>query len=221
MTEVTGIFGTSILGVYNSMISTLPLFLQKFLNLFLIVLLVVIYAIFIWKFYRFIARKNLITLNLSKYNTTEHPVFSKFLAGLLYLLEYILILPLIVFIWFSIFTLFLIFLTENLDVANILLISAVIVAAIRMISYYSGNLSKDLAKLLPLTLLGLSMTRPNFFSIERILNNLSEIPSFFGEILIYLAFIIILEIILRLFDFIFSLFKVHKKEEIKEEKIKN
>ena len=81
-----------------------------------------------------------------------------------------------------------------------------------MVSYYSEDLSRDLAKLLPLTPLDLSMTNPNFFSIERILSHFSEIPTFFGEILIYLAFIIILEIVLRLFSFIFSILGVESEE---------
>jgi len=218
MVGLTSILETGILGFYNSTISSLPLFFQKFLNIFLVVLLVVIYAIFIWKFYRFIAKKNLITLNLNKYNNvSENSTFAKFLAGILYFVEYILILPLIVFVWFSIFTLFLILLTENLQIENILLISAVIVASIRMIAYYNEDLSKDLAKLLPLTLLGLSMTRPTFFSIERIISHFSEIPMFFQEILIYLTFIIILEIILRFFDFILSLFGIQDEVPVKAE----
>tara|TARA_Y100000034_G_scaffold54708_1_gene67012 strand:+ start:17760 stop:18410 length:651 start_codon:yes stop_codon:yes gene_type:complete len=209
-------FSTSFLETYNSFISTLPFFAQKFINLFLIVLLIVIYSIFIWKFYRFIAKKNIIELSLNKYNKAEHPLLAKLLAGIFYFIEYILILPFLIFFWFSIFTIFLIFLTENLAIENLLIISAIIIASIRMVSYYNEDLSRDLAKLLPFTLLAISIINPKFFDINRIFNNFSEILGFFNEIIIYLAFIIILEIILRFFDFIFSLFGIEDTPKIKE-----
>ena len=117
------------------------------------------------------------------------------------------------------FTLFLIFLTDNLELGALLLISAAIIAAIRMASYYHEDLSKDLAKLFPFTLLAISILNPNFFSIERILNQFKEIPAFFNEIVIYLVFIIFLETILRFVDFIFSFYKLDEnidKEDSKD-----
>ena len=124
--------------------------------------------------------------------------------------------PFLIFFWFSIFTLFLIFLTENLEISSLLLISAVIISTIRMTSYYKEDLAKDLAKLIPFTLLAVSILNPKFFSIERIFNQFAELPNFFNEIFIYLIFIIILEMILRFFDFIFSLFELEKEKEVKE-----
>tara|TARA_Y100000310_G_scaffold262458_1_gene272145 strand:- start:2083 stop:2763 length:681 start_codon:yes stop_codon:yes gene_type:complete len=208
--------GATLSEAYNIFISSLPLFFQNFINLLLIVLLVVAYSIFIWKLYRFISTKNIIELNLNQYNRTEHPLFAKLLAGGFYLLEYIIIMPFLIFFWFSIFTLFLIFLTENLEISSLLLISAVIISTIRMTSYYKEDLAKDLAKLIPFTLLAVSILNPKFFSIERIFNQFAELPNFFNEIFIYLIFIIILEMILRFFDFIFSLFELEKEKEVKE-----
>jgi hypothetical protein len=220
MVEVFNNFGSTLLENYNLFISLLPLFLQNFINLLLIVLLVVAFSIFIWKFYRFISTKNIIELNLNQYNRSEHAFFTKILAGTFYLLEYIIILPFLIFFWFSIFTLFLIFLTDNLEINFLLLISAVIIASIRMTSYYKEDLAKDLAKLVPFTLLAVSILNPKFFSIERIFNQFAELPNFFNEIFIYLIFIIILEMILRFFEFIFSLFGIDEKEieEIKNKK---
>lgn len=223
MAEGIGNIAIELIGLYNDFISALPPSIAEFFNLIVLVLLVVLYSVFIWKFYRFVATKNILGLNLNKYNKSKHPLLTKILAGTLYLVEYIIILPFLIFFWFSIFTIFLIFLTENLDVHSLLIISATIIAAIRMTSYYNEDLSKDVAKLLPFTLLAISILNPNFFSIERIFNHISELPKFFNQIMIYLAFIIILEIILRLFDFIFSLFnieeipKAKEKEETEEE----
>jgi len=197
----------------------LPSTAQDLIGLFLLVVLVVIYAVFIWKFYRFIAKKNIIELNLGKYSKAEHPVLAKFVASGLYFIEYIIILPFLIFFWFAIFTLFLIFLTENLEVSTLLLISAVIIAAIRMTSYYSEDLSKEIAKLLPFMLLAISLLSPNFFNLERIFAHFNQIPGFFGSIAYYLVFIIGLEVILRFFDFIFSLFGVGEEAKPEEGKV--
>jgi len=209
---------TEISEAYTAFVLTLPNWAQDFITLFLLVLLVVIYAILIWKFYRWVATKNLIELNLNKYNKSEHPFFAKVLAGLFYFLEYIIIIPFLIFIWFGVFTIFLIVLTEK-EVSILLIVSATIIAAIRMTSYYKEDLAKDLAKLLPFTLLAVSIINPNFFNIQRIISQLSQIPSFFSQIFIYLLFIVILEVILRFFEFIFSLFSLH--EEVPKEAVKS
>lgn len=214
-------FGSQLLEAYNSFITTLPLPFQSFISLFLLVLVIFIYSLFIWRFYKFISEKNIFGLDLNKYNTAEKPFLTKLIAGGLYLVEYIIILPFLIFFWFAIFTFFLILLTgEGIEVGTILVISAVVIASIRMASYYKKELAEEIAKILPFTLLAISVLNPNFFSkefITRITSRLSEIPSFFQDILIYLAFIIILEVILRFFEFLFSLFEI---EEIKEEENK-
>lgn len=212
--------GTELIGFYQDFIASLPPLAGNFFNFLILVLLVVVYSIFIWKFYKFIAKKNILGLDLNKYNKSAHPVFTKLLAGAFYFVEYIIILPFLIFFWFVIFTFFLMFLTE-LEIQTLLIVSATIIAAIRMTAYYKEDLSKDVAKLLPFTLLAVSILTPNFFNVERILNHFSEIPNFIGNIAYYLIFIIVIEIILRFFDFIFSLFGVEEEtveEEDSEEK---
>jgi hypothetical protein len=210
-------FTNTITTAYNEFLTSLPNWAQNFMNLFLLVLLVFLYAMFIWKFYRFIATKNIFGLDLNKYNHSDSPTITKILAGGFYFLEYLIILPFVIFFGFAIFTIFLIFLTDSLEVSTLLTISAVIIAVIRMSCYYNENLAKDLAKLLPFTLLAISLVNPNFFDFNRILGNITELPSFFNKIIIYLAFIIGLEIVLRLFDFIFSLFGLEDAGEAKED----
>ena len=181
----------------------------NFLNLFFLVLLVVFYSIFIWKFYRFIATKNLIKLNLNQYNKSEHPATSKFLKVIFYFIEYIVILPFLIFFWFFAFTLFLIILTKNIDINTILIISATIIASIRMTAYYKEDLSKDLAKLLPFTLLGIAITTKGFFNADKILTQINQIPLVLSSIFPYLVFILLLEIILRSFELLFSVLNIN------------
>jgi len=218
--EVVDILSESLISYYATFLSYLPAWGQQVINLFLLILLIVAYAWFIWKFYRFVAHKNLISLNLSKYNTSENPVLSKIVGSIFYLLEYFVVLPFIIFFWFVVFTLFLIFLTEGLEVSNIIVISATIVGAVRIIAYiprYGQELAKEVSKLLPFTLLAISITKPGFFDISRILGHISLIPNFLNTIVIYLLFIIALEMLLRIIDFFLSIFGLKEPEPEEDE----
>jgi len=203
--------------IYNQLFSDLPYWVQNFMNIVLLVVLITIFCIFIWKIYTIISKKDLFKLNLRQYNTATHPVLEKFLSALLYFTEYIIIFPFFVFLWFVAFTFFLILLTKGLDVQSVLMVSAIIIIAIRTTAYYKEGLSRELAKLLPFTLLAVAMTEKGFFNFEEIFGRFSQLPLFFENILGYLAIIILIEIILRVFDFIFSLFDLEDEEDKPEE----
>ena len=213
-----------IVGYYNSFSGFLPSYAANFLNFLILVLIIVLYSIFVWKFYKFVSKKNIIGLNLNQYNTAKHPFLTKLTQGGFYLIEYIIILPFLIFFWFAVFTLLLIVLSQSQNVAQILVVSAVIIASIRMTSYYKEGLSQDIAKMLPLTLLAVTVLNPNSFIeaqyFERVISHLTQLPSFFMSILSYLIFIICIEVVLRLFDFLFSLFGLNEEEQIEEYKIK-
>jgi len=200
------ILNQTLTNVYVSFTEAVPDAYKPLITIAFYTLLIAIYSILMWKFYKFLARRDILELNLSQYNRTEHPVLYKFLAVLLYFLEYVIILPIIVFFWFSVFSVFILLLSEIENVSQILLISAAIVAATRMTAYYSRELSKDLAKLFPFTLLVVFLLQPTFFSIQRIITRFLEIPSLLNKILIYLAFIAALEILMRFMFTVFNLF---------------
>jgi len=217
MGEITN----QIIAAYDIILSALPNSVQTLIELFLWSLLIFVSSLLIWKFYRSVSKKNILGLNLNKYNKSEHPLFAKLLTGVFYLLEYILILPFLIFVWFGAFTLFLILLAENLEVSVILKIAIVVIAAIRMTAYYKEDLSKDLAKMLPFALLAILITNPTFFTnFLSIIENLTKIGESFSQIGIYFTFIISLEIILRIFDFIISLFGLQDHAEIEREEEK-
>lgn len=204
----------SILQGYNSLMSSLPLWSQNLLNLFSLAILILVYAVILWKGHKFISKKNLLDLNLNQYNNVNHPFFSKLVKAGFYLLEYIVIYPLIIFVALGIFTGMLIVLTQNLTVEEILLVSAVVIAAVRMTSYYKEALSREIAKLIPLTVLAVSILSPGFFEFGRVFESVTQLPSLFTRIGIYIFFIVGIEIFLRFSEFIFSLF--WKKETIEE-----
>ena len=220
MTEVFQSISNFLSSTYSSIIEILPPFLQKAVTFFVLAIIVVIYAFIVWKFYKSVSKKDILGLDLNKYNKTKHPFGAKIVAGVLYLIEYVLIAPLVIFLWFAVLTLLLILITGGIPAPTLLIISGLMIAVIRIISYSNTDLAQDIAKIVPLTLLATSFLNPNFFSVERILLTFSQIPSFLGDIGTYLIFIIILEFILRIFDFIFSLFQITpliKKQEVEKD----
>ncbi len=212
---------TGVVGIYDAFLGSMPASIQNFVNLFLIILVVVIYAVFIWKLYRFVAKKDIFELNLNRYNKLGHPLLAQVVAIALYLLEYVIIMPFLVFFWFGAFTLFLLILTNNLPLHTILTVSVIVIASVRMTAYiprYGEDLAKEIAKLLPLNLLAIAfLSQGATFKFGTMLANLSEIPSLFGTIFNYLVFIFILEIILRFFEFILRFFGLYDENE-KDEK---
>jgi len=220
MAEVINGTGSVLVESYKFVVSTLPPFFQGFVNLFVIVFLIFIYSLFVWKFHKFVARKDIFGLDLNQYNKAESPLAGRFMHGFFYFLEYIIISPFVIFFWFVGFTIFLIVMGKNFDVNTTLIISAAVVTAIRMASYYNEALSKELAKLLPLNLLALSLIESGFFDVPKILNQFSQIPGILSNVAIYFVFIITLEIILRFFDFTFSMFGLEEESgETEEERI--
>jgi len=189
---------------YNSINESVPEKYKPFIILATFTIFIAIYAIFVWKFYRFLAKRDILELNLSQYNRSEHAFWSKFIAGFLFFIEYIIIVPVLVFFWFSILAIFFILVSKADSASHILIVAAAIVAAVRLTSYYSTDLSKDLAKLFPFTVLGVFLIEPGFFSIQKLILRIAEIPSLFYNILSYLVFIIIIEIVMRFFFLIFG-----------------
>lgn len=197
---------------------------QTFVTLFILVVMILLYAIFVWKLRKFISRKNIFDFDLNKYNRSKNPALVKIIASAFYLLEYVLIIPFIVFFWFAVFTFFLVFFVkETTAIDKIFLISAVAVASIRICSYipkYGENLAVELAKILPFTFLGIAVFEPDMFIgwASRLSLRISQLPVFFSGTMIYLAFIVILEVILRFFELVFSITGTYEPEEEAKEK---
>lgn len=197
---------------------------KLFITLLFFTIVIAVYSTFIYYFYVFLSRKNLIDLNLSQYNNYEHPALVKFFAILFYITEYIVVLPIITFFWFAVFSVLILFLAKGLEISTILLVSAAMVSSVRVTSYISKSLSQDLGKMLPFTLLAIAITEPGFFDISSLLSRINEIPNLLSNVLFYLIFIMILEVIMRLFD-IFRNISGDKKDTIEEgysaEKVNN
>jgi len=200
---------------YKDLTVDLPLEYSSLVNVLIFAILISFYSIFTWKFYRFLSKKDLISLNLKQYNRSTHPFLNKFFATILYLIEYVVILPFLIFFWFAVLSLIILALSEELAANQIIIISAAIVASIRILSYYTEDLSRDLAKIFPFTILVIFTLSPGFFSLERIISNLATIPQFLTSILYFLILIVVIELVLRIIDSFLSLIRSNDEEEEK------
>jgi hypothetical protein len=164
--------------------------------------IIVIYAVFVFYFYRFLAKKNIIELNLNQYNQYSNPILIKVFATLFYIIEYLILLPILTFFWFAILAVLTLILAKGLTINMVLLLSAALVAAVRITAYITEDLAKDLAKMLPFTLLAIAITTAEFFDIPAFLDRAYEIPNLLSSIPYYLLFIVAVELVLRIFDFL-------------------
>lgn len=174
------------------------------------VLGIVFYAMITFNFYRFLGARDLFKLDLGQYSDFETTSTRNFFKVIFYVLEFVFILPIIVFFWFFIVSVILLLLSETKDVSSILVASMALVASIRITSYYNEDLSKDLAKLMPLVLLGVFLPDVSSFSISSSFSFLVDFKIFWSQIVSYLGLVIIIEVGLRIIYGITRLFSTNK-----------
>ena len=157
----------------------------------------VLYAIFIFKFYRFLSKREIFEINLDKYKKSKNATLRKFIGVIAYAIKYVLLYPVFSFFWFILITVLLAFLSKEKDVSNILRVSIALVSTVRVTAYYNEDLSRDLAKMLPFTLLGLFLVDLAYFSQSASISLLKQAYSKPDLLAYYLIFGIFLELALR------------------------
>jgi TRAP-type mannitol/chloroaromatic compound transport system permease small subunit len=100
-----------------------------------------------------------------------------------------------------------------MDITNILILTASLVASVRITAYVSEKLSQELAKMLPFTLIAMILIGDRLFSIQGLASRILEIPTLFSDLPYYLLFIIIVELSMRLIDLLGRLFGKEDSED--------
>lgn len=162
---------------------------SQFLSIALYTVAIMFYAIIIWNLYRFVAKQDIFI-----FGGMEKAKIPTWISLLLYLV----IFPVVIFIGFFFFALLLIFLAKTQTIEQILIISITLIAAIRITAYYEEDLSKDLAKMIPLALLGVFLVDPSYYSLSIVVERLVTLPSVVDLIFRYLIFVTVLEWTLRI-----------------------
>ena len=158
---------------------------------------VAIYAILIFNLYRFMSRKNIFALDFSRFEKRSHPVFRKILHLIFYIAKYLLIFPLFAFFWFGVLVVMVAFLSKTSEVEDLLLIAMAVLTAVRVTSYYTEDLSRDIAKMLPFALLGIFLINLSYFDINTSTELLNRVATEWESIFYYWVFVVLLEFVLR------------------------
>lgn len=156
-----------------------------------------VYAIFIFRFYRFVASRDMFGLDLSRYEESRHRFVRRVLGVVMYVTKYLIVFPAFAFFWFAVLTLILTFLSRDRLFADILLIALATVSTIRVTAYYDEDLARDLAKILPFAVLAIFLIDASFFELGESLSVLERANEHRENILYYLVFLVVLEFALR------------------------
>ena len=157
-----------------------------------------VYAVFVFKYYRFVASRDMFAVDLSKYAASRFRWLRTFLHIVMYVAKYLILFPFFAFFWFAILTLILTFLSKDRSFPDVLLLALITISSIRVTAYYNEDLSRDLAKILPFAVLAIFLIDTSFFAISESLDLLKETPDHTENILYYLLFLIAMEFVLRL-----------------------
>jgi hypothetical protein len=158
--------------------------------LILFVIGMVIYSIFVFKFYKFISRRDIFRLSKGGHASA--------LRKVVYALEYIFLFPLVAFFWFFVISALLSILSHVLTIGNIFMISMATMTTIRVCAYYDEDLSRDIAKLIPFALLAVFLLDIFSLSVQAPLEILRQLPAEVATLIYYFIFIVVLEFILRI-----------------------
>ena len=157
-----------------------------------------IFAIFVFKFYRFVAARDVFELDIGKYEGLSFRWMRSLLHRILFVVKYLLLFPVFAFFWFAVLTVILAFLSKDQTFSQTLLIALVTVSAIRVTAYYKEDLARDLAKILPFAVLSALLINSSFSSVSDSLDRLRMAGDYSETIFYYLVFLIALEFVLRL-----------------------
>jgi hypothetical protein len=148
----------------------------------------------IWYMYIKLSQRNIFHIRDPRDNKKEITKLDRFV----YFLKYVFIFPLFTFLWFVLFVACLRLLSNRQDIQTTMVLGIVLISAIRIAAYVHQKFAEDMAKLLPLTLLGGIILTPSFITLNAQLSDLSIFRSQVLSFAKYFIFIIVLELVLKL-----------------------
>lgn len=177
------------------------------------------YSVFVFIFYRALAKRDLITLNLEQYSDNMSGKIKKYVRTIIFVMQYVVIVPVLITFWTLVLAIILTLLSPDADHARNALIATSVVGAVRILSYWTEDLSRDVAKMLPFGVLGVFLVgdaQVQFSEIEELLGSLKEIASSFISSLFLIA---VLESILRSISAIINIISLRRKNLKKKKEI--
>ncbi len=170
-----------------------------------------VYSVFVFIFYRALAKRDLITLNLDHYSDNLSGRVKKYARTMIFVLQYIVVVPVLITFWTLVLAIILTLLSPDADHSRNALIATSVVGAVRILSYWTEDLSRDVAKMLPFGVLGVFLVgdaQVQISEIEELFNGLNEIATSFISSLFLIA---VLESILRSLSAMINIFSLRRK----------
>lgn len=193
--------------------------------MFYLALVFALYSIFIFKFYRFTAHKDIFRLYLYKRNVVTHARLKNFVNTLLYILEYLVIFPFVVFVWFAVLFILFVLISKLEDIHTIMAMAIVVVSTIRITAYYNEELSRDVAKLIPFSLMAFFLIDNAGHVVNQTFLNYAHFSDLGNQFIVmlpqlpyYLLYLVVLEFALRILYHIFLPMLNKDKDFQKEER---
>lgn len=180
----------------------------------LIIGAITVYGIFVFNFYRFLARKDIITLDLQKHNQAKRPALRKTISVIFYVFTCLMLYPVFVFFWFAVMAFLLYLLSRNQSIEVVMLVAMGVVGAIRISSYYKEALATDISKILPFALLGIMLIDNSLIKVVESTESVRQAAlqwEIVVSLIYYLAFVVSLELLLRMISGAFNVFRNGRK----------
>ena len=177
------------------------------------------YSGFVFMFYRLLAKRDLLTLDLKRYEDSMTGRIRVFFRSLLFVAQYVLLIPILIGFWTVVMATILTLLSDSSDHTRNAMIATSVVGAVRILAYWTEDLSRDVAKMLPFAVLGVFLvgsTSVNFSEFEALYSNLPELADAYLNSLILLS---ILETVLRVGHVVKDLFGGQRRVKKKLKKI--
>lgn len=176
------------------------------------------YSGFVFMFYRLLAKRDLLTLDLKRYEDSMTGRIRVFFRSLLFVAQYVLLIPILIGFWTVVMATILTLLSDISDHTRNAMIATSVVGAVRILAYWTEDLSRDVAKILPFAVLGVFLvgsTSVNFSEFKALYSNLPELADAYLNSLILLS---ILETVLRVGHVVKDLFGGERrvKKKLKE-----
>jgi hypothetical protein len=177
------------------------------------------YSVFVFIFYRVLAKRDLITLNLEHYSNNFGGKIKRYTRTIIFVMQYIVIVPILITFWTLVLAVILTLLSPDADHSRNALIATSVVGAVRILSYWTEDLSRDVAKMLPFGVLGVFLVgdaQVQFSEIESLFRSLNEVATSFLSSLFLIA---VLETILRSISAISNLVLLRRRNLTKKKEI--
>jgi len=157
-----------------------------------------LYVGYVFIFYKFISTNKVLDLDLHQYAQGAYPKIKTMFGMLLWTVEFLIIFPIIAFFWSVAYAVMLAFMTENMTMLEIIIVSVSLVASVRIISYFSEEAADILAQTVPLTILAIFYIDIHFIRWSQVMELLKSLE-FLGMVMVYsLIFIVALEFVMRI-----------------------